>query len=117
MAVNLFQSPKRAAAFVGMTMFSVAMLVGSEDNQGALVTAANGIQQEGAEPMDMAAARPRDESIQETQTYDEDRSHSAEDAFASDEELIDDASGFDPTPELDDAFDTESALSEADGST
>lgn len=117
MAGNLFQSPKRAAIFVGMTMFSVAMLVGSEDNEGALVAAANGIQQEGAGPSNIPEVHPRDEGSREERAFDEDLARPIDDAFASEEELIDDASGFDPTPELDEAFDTAPALSEADGST
>jgi len=105
MAGNLFKSPKRAMVFVGMTMFSVAMLVGSEDNEGALVAAANDIQRGAATPDNHASARPRDEGGREERSFGEDIPRPIARDFAAEEDLIDDASGFDPTPNFDEEFD------------
>lgn len=95
MAKGLFASPKKAMLFVGMTMFSVLMLVGTEDDEGALIQAASGIQdpEAGLEvppPRDLAGAIPERRSTPDV---------FSDSGFASDEELIDDAAGFDPTPE------------------
>lgn len=108
MAGNLFRNPKRALLFVGMTLFSVAMLVGSEGNDGALVRAATNLQREDAAPHEFEG-RPQQDDLS---AYDEDRGRSIDHAFTSDEELIDDTQGFDPAPELEEPFDASSASME-----
>lgn len=96
MAKGLFESPKKALLFVGMTLFSVAMLVGSEDDQGALVQAASSL----SEPEPGAFDAPPQGQF--GSRIDNDRDPYRDDAgdadFFADEELIDSAAGLDPTP-------------------
>jgi len=96
MAKGLFESPKKALLFVGMTLFSVAMLVGSEDDQGALVQAASSLSEPEPGTFD---APPQG---QFGSRIDNDRDPYRDDAgdadFFADEELIDSAAGLDPTP-------------------
>jgi hypothetical protein len=96
MSKGLFQSPKKALLFVGMTLFSVAMLVGTEDEEGALVQAAASVESStnpsypGDEFRADTLPEPRSRNlIQESEPV----------TWADDDELIDDTSGFDPTPE------------------
>ena len=95
MSKGLFQNPKKALLFAGATLFSVAMLIGSEDDEGALVQAAASLEQGDARlpgelPPDLGADRPTPEQFD----YDE----PADVSMAEDAALIDDTAGIDPTP-------------------
>lgn len=103
MATGIFKGPKGALIFMGGTMLCVMMLVGTEDTGGALVMATEEINRD--PPMRDAGQlppptptrpvinRPRQQVFDDT-------------VFANDEELIDDTSGFDPTPDDPTAFDS-----------
>lgn len=110
MAGNLFQNPKRALIFVAGTLVSVAVLVGPEGDEGALLTAADEIRREGQRTQyvpEIDSNRPDPiENRRERQT---------EYAFTPDEELIDDAQGFDPTPDWGEPVDTTPAIRDPDG--
>lgn len=92
----MFKNSKAALLFVGMTLLSVIILVGWEDNEGALLKAASDIEKQrsmmNAEldgpnaETGVAGFAPRDPRLQ---------------TFTPDEELIDQASGYDPTPKSD----------------
>ncbi|MFZ9395440.1 MAG: hypothetical protein ACO25F_05180 [Erythrobacter sp.] len=95
MSKGLFQNPKKALLFAGLTLFSVAMLVGSEDDEGALVQAAATLQQTdgrigGELPPDFSGPAPRQGEFAPDEPADV--------AMADDDALIDDTAGFDPTP-------------------
>lgn len=95
MAGYMFKSPKGAIVFVVVTLLGVTMLVGTEENEGALLKLADDFEKHGE-------AMQSDRRIQYSDSapigFASKNSEPSE--FASDEELIDDASGFDPTPEL-----------------
>lgn len=91
----MFKSSKGALLFVIVTLLGVATLIGSEDNEGALLKAASDIEKQrsmmnedrefarsSSAPVGFASENPGDLE------------------FTPEEELIDDATGFDPTPEL-----------------
>lgn len=105
MAKGLFESPKKALLFVGMTMFSVAMLVGTEDEEGALIKAASAIDPGGQAPD--ARYMGNTPSQDRADPY---RDDAPPTVFASDEELIDSAEGFDPTPEGVEPYEPETDL-------
>jgi len=103
MAKSMFQSPKGALIFVGTTMLGAALLVGSEDQEGALVVAASELERQrqitemqndfggpgGGNPSAAQAGQNVQRSpVQEPLSFE----------FSSDTELIDDTRGFDPTP-------------------
>ena len=95
MSKGLFQNPKKALLFAGATLFSVAMLIGSEDDEGALVQAAATLEQQegridGQLPPDLYNGQPAPAQFE----YDE----PAEVSLAEDAALVDDTAGFDPTP-------------------
>lgn len=102
MSKSLFQSPKKALLFAALTVVSVVMLVGTEEEEGALIEAAATLKDgsrgaAGDQPDRFGQPAPaRRTSRGEPDDF-------AESGFTSDDELIDDTSGFDPTP-----FDTES---------
>lgn len=105
MAKGLFQSPKKALLFVGVTMFGVAILVGPEGDEGALIQAAEGLDASAREfEVDPDAQAP-------SRRPDRQRDRQFEEiAFTPDEELVDTAEGFDPTPELDEPYEPETDL-------
>ena len=81
---------------VGGIMLATVVLVGSEDQKGALVHATSSVEDAAdvAEPEDAFRADSRAE--QSTQPIDDE----VEDvSWAEDDDLVDDTSGFDPTPE------------------
>ncbi|XUU61689.1 hypothetical protein ACRAQ6_05305 [Erythrobacter sp. HA6-11] len=110
MAAGIFKGPKGALIFMGATMASVVLLVGTEEDGGALVAATDGISgntsgdQIPAPARDVGrlpqpAARPArqpSESVFGDNTF-----------FTNEEELIDDTNGFDPTPDNPQPFDTQ----------
>ena len=91
----MFRNAKGALFFAAVTMLGVVGLIGSEDNEGALLKAASEIERQraladgaGQENQDPP---PTQGFAQEDQT---------ELVFSTDEELIDTAQGLDPTPEI-----------------
>lgn len=91
----MFKNSKGALLFVGMTLFGAAMLIGSEDNEGALLKAAADIEkQREAMNADREIAN-RDSTPQGFAS-----ANPAELKFTPDADLIDDATGYDPTPEI-----------------
>lgn len=90
----MFKSSKGAILFVVVTIFGAAMLIGSENNEGALIKAAADIEKQ-REMINAERSFARSENAPvgfasgNTQPLE----------FTPDEDLIDDATGFDPTPE------------------
>jgi len=90
----MFKSSKGALLFVAVTMLGVVTLVGTEDNEGALLKAAADIEKQ----RNMMNADQSDQLVDlAPEGFASSRTGALE--FSSDEDLIDDASGFDPTPE------------------
>lgn len=80
-------------AFAGSTLLAAATLVGSDENEGVVPAAADRmIVPQGMQQQDYRAGNPVDPEGEIFDIAEEDV------AFASDEDLIDDAEGFDPTP-------------------
>jgi len=103
MAKNMFQSPKGALIFVGSTLLGAALLVGSEDQEGALVVATSELErQRQITEMQNDFGGPGASNPSASQTREAVQRQSAQEPlsfeFSSDEELIDDTRGFDPTP-------------------
>ena len=90
----MFKSSKGALLFVAVTMLGVLTLVGTEDNEGALLKAAADIEKQ----RNMMNA---DQSGQHVDLAPEGFASSRQGTleFTADDDLIDDATGFDPTPE------------------
>lgn len=109
MAKGLFESPKKALLFVGMTVLSVVMLVGTEDEQGALVKAASTIDSPEVDYSDGVERFGPPPSQQAQAETDIDMS-----SFGSDEDLIDTAEGFDPTPDEIEPYEPETDLGASD---
>ncbi len=99
MAKNIFQSPKGALIFVGSTMLGAALLVGSEDQEGALVVATSELERQ-REIAEMQNEFGDDSIVSQAQQNVRRRPVEEQPSFefSSDEELIDDTRGFDPTP-------------------
>lgn len=88
----MFRNPWLALLFVGMTLMSVAALIGTDDDKGTLVSAADtiGHQRDPADPAPRESSRPTAEPKEQpapTVT-----------TFADEGDLIDSAEGSDPTP-------------------
>jgi hypothetical protein len=103
----MFRKPWLALLFVGMTLMSVAALVGTEQDKGTLASAAESASGPHSDvaptaPSHFVAAPAAEEPAPDTT------------AFADDEELIDGAEGTDPTPPDDQSADTASADSGED---
>lgn len=97
----LFKNPKAALAYVGVTMFSVWLFVGTEDDPGSLQQTVETFNN--AQSVDREEGRRFGEGFSQSPEESElDPAWSPESEvtvhFASDEELIDTASGFDPNP-------------------
>lgn len=103
----LFQNPKAALAYVGITLAGVVLFVGTEEDPGSLHQTVNSFTG-GKSASDRAAERkfgdpPPGEASDEAigRRSPRSRNESADDEiieWADDEELIDGAEGFDPTP-------------------
>jgi len=90
----MFKNSKGALFFVALTLLGVATLVGTEDNEGALLKAAANIeQQRNMMNEDRRVVRGNSAPIGFASSNGQTRE------FTADEDLIDDATGFDPTPE------------------
>ena len=93
MSKGLFQSPKKALLFVGATMLSVVVLIGPEGEEGALVQAADRLDQVNSSEFAPQPVTPRPIQSQSAPQFQEDELD-----WLSDDDLIDDTAGFDPTP-------------------
>lgn len=116
----LFKNPKAALAYVGVTMFSVWLFVGTEDDPGSLQQTIETFN--GARSADRVEGRRFGEGFTESLDGTElDPAGQSESEvtvrFASDEELIDDASGFDPTPPTEPPLSSEQGNLSPDDST
>lgn len=100
MFANLFKNPKAALAYVGITLGSVVLFVGTEEEPGSLqqtvktlggdeAGTGSGAKRNFGESQrsDVIGAPSRPRKSEEEATE-----------FVPDEDLIDDVSGFDPTP-------------------
>src|SRR3546814_6886709 len=87
----MFRNAKGALLFAAMTMLGVAMLIGSEDSEGALIRAAEELERQKAQAEDAA---PGDGDLPPAEGF-----ASADEVqldFSSDAELVDSAQGLDP---------------------
>lgn len=93
----LFQNPKAALAYVGITIVSVAMFIGTEDSPGSLhktLSTFNG----GKSASDIAAERRFGDPPPDREPAAKEPAEQVVVEFIPDEELVNDASGFDPDP-------------------
>lgn len=81
---------------VGATLFGVVILVGSEDQEGALVHAAASVESNAAQAPARQGFNASPQPIRRVQQANE---VFEANGWAEDTDLIDDTSGFDPTPE------------------
>lgn len=91
----MFRNAKGALFFAVTTMLGAAMLIGSEDDEGALLKAASEIERQQA-LADLAG--PEDQNPPPTQGFAQEDQAQLE--FSTDEELIDSAQGLDPAPDI-----------------
>lgn len=86
----MFRSRWGALLFVAMSATGAASLVGGEDEEGVLMTAAEDLERQRVAMERTVAEAATDPSAMPAE--------GPELEFTDDEELIDDAAGFDPTP-------------------
>jgi len=102
MAKNMFQSPKGALIFVGSTLLGAALLVGSEDQKALWWSLLANWSGSARSQMQNDFGGPGASNPSASQTREAVQRQSAQEPlsfeFSSDEELIDDTRGFDPTP-------------------
>lgn len=91
----MFRNAKGALLFAAMTMLGVAMLIGSEDNEGALIRAAEDLERQKVQAEDVDSGAGELPPAQGFAPADE-----AQLEFSSDEDLIDPAQGLDPAPDI-----------------
>ena len=116
MSKHLFTNHKAALAFAGITLVSVGFMIGPEDDEGMLVRTVETIEARGAGAGGGGQAVPGDaarggDSLFGGSGATNDRlggsprsappASGGDAAFADDSELVDQATGFDPTPALD----------------
>lgn len=96
----IFRNKIAALGFVALMAFSAANLVGTEENEGMLLETADQLDETRAE-FEQAAREfetPEERPVI-VEDYEEDISRDETSAvLASDDDLIDDTAGFDPTP-------------------
>lgn len=92
-------SSKGALLFVAVTLVGVAVLIGTEENEGALLQAAADIERQGKvinSDKKSGQTAARQQPKRETNA-----GHDVGTLeFAAEDDLVDDATGFDPTPEI-----------------
>lgn len=91
----MFRNAKGALFFAVATMLGAAMLIGSEDNEGALIRTAEELERQKAQAEDVGSGGRDLPPAQGFATADE-----AQLEFSSDEDLVDQAQGFDPSPDI-----------------
>jgi hypothetical protein len=126
MEPNLFRNRWLALAFVGLVLIGAMTLVGSEGDEGLLDRFMRGTEPEGEVVENLGGPRETPSSellVTSSQTTETVVSEPADapvaiGSFASDEELIDDAEGFDTTPMIvHQGPDDEGTMLEAEGET
>lgn len=126
MEPNLFRNRWLALAFVGLVLIGAMVLVGSEGDEGLLDRFMRGAEPEADVVHDLGGPRETPSSellVTSSQTTETAVSEPVEapvaiGGFASDEDLIDDAEGFDTTPMVvHDGPDHEGTMLEAQGET
>lgn len=95
----MFRNAKGALFFAAVTVLGAAMLIGSEDNEGALIRAAEDLERQKAQAED---ARADSGSLPPAQGFAP--ADEAQLEFSSDEELVDSAQGLDPSPDIEPPF-------------
>lgn len=99
----MFQNRWGALLFVGLTLIGAASLVGTEDNEGTLAEAAAQLEQQGADYREHAEgfsqADPAGDASTDVAQHDLADTEVVE--FTSEDELVVDPSGIDPTPIID----------------
>lgn len=103
MAKSMFQSYKGSLFFAGSTLLGVALLVGSEDKEGALVLATSEMERQSAlmeqqEEFASSSSASANRSNGQGSTSQSVTQPSETFEFTPDDQLIDDTQGFDPTP-------------------
>ena len=101
----MFQNRWGALLFVGLTLIGAASLVGTEDNEGTLAEAAAQLEQQGADYREQASGFSQPDPAENTPgdadtQFDVAGSEVVE--FTSEEELVVDPIGIDPTPIIED---------------
>lgn len=91
----MFRNAKGALLFAAMTMLGVALLIGSEDSEGALIRAAEELERQKAQAED---ADSGDRDLSPAQGFAP--ADEAQFEFSSDEDLIDSAQGLDTAPDI-----------------
>lgn len=109
----MFQSRGGALFFVGITLVGVAGLVGTEDTDGAIASATAQFEQQGEEFREQAEAMSNPPEPIPTVVAEPEPVPEEEVEFATDEDLVVDPVGFDPTPVIEDP--TEGEVVEVEG--
>src|SRR3990167_8487341 len=91
----MFRNAKGALFFAAVTVLGVVGLIGSEDNEGALLKAASEIERQRA-----MADGDKEQEQEPPPTHGFAQEDQAPLEFSTDEELIDSAQGLDPTPDI-----------------
>lgn len=91
----MFRNAKGALLFAVVTILGAATLIGSEDNEGALIRAAEDLERQKAQAEDADSGDGDSPPAEGFAPVDE-----AQLEFSSDEDLIDSAQGFDPAPDI-----------------
>ncbi|MBD2843433.1 hypothetical protein [Erythrobacter rubeus] len=96
MFATLFKNPKAALAYVGITLGSVLLFVGTEDDPGSLGQVMKIVDGEGTEEDELRTRRQVIDGQSGRNRLRPETGFPVE--FSSDEDLIDAAEGFDPAP-------------------
>lgn len=111
----LFQNPKMALAYVGITLVSVAIFVGTEDSPGtvghfgdAMTAQDRAAQRKFGDPPPGSEPASGDTTIGRKKPKRDKPDEDAPVTFATDEELMDSAEGFGAKPEVFRGFDPDS---------
>lgn len=96
-------NPKAALAYVAITLVGVWLFVGTEDNPGQLTQAADTFSDDGGR-VDRAFGEGvlEDEKPAARKARPADKQSNSDLEYVADDELVDDAEGFDPNPWFDD---------------
>ncbi|WP_155806070.1 hypothetical protein [Erythrobacter litoralis] len=95
----MFRSRGGALAFTGITLISVATLVGTEEEDGALADSIAQIEQQGAQFRDQAGDLEQSAPVETAPSPEQVPQQPVATEFVPDDELIVDPTGFDPTPD------------------
>ncbi|WP_284123702.1 hypothetical protein [Parerythrobacter aestuarii] len=98
----MFQSRGGALFFVGLTLVGVAGLVGTEETDGAIASATAQFEQQGEDFREQAEAMSNPGEPVPVVATEAEPAPPEDLEFASDEDLIVDPTGIDPTPVIED---------------